>query len=92
MPWNAGDSSRFTHRANTPEKQAAWAEEANRVLKQTGDEGAAVKSANSAIKHFHDGMHAVRAVAHKRPEGEHPRPGRHPNDGYLDKLTGRKTA
>lgn len=49
MPWKPKDSKRFTHKADTPAKQKKWAEVANTVLRQTGDEGRAVRTANKSI-------------------------------------------
>ena len=51
MPWNDRDALRFNRKADTPEKQRHWALVANRVLKATGDEGRAVREANSFLKH-----------------------------------------
>lgn len=50
MPWKASDSSRFTKKANSPRRQRMWKAVSNRVLKATGDEGRAVRSANSVVR------------------------------------------
>ena len=48
-PWSAGDAKRHTKKANTPKKKRQFAHVANKVLEQTGDEGAAVRAANAAV-------------------------------------------
>jgi hypothetical protein len=50
MPWKAKDATEKTHKADTPHKQRQWASTANRVLRDTGDEGKAVRIANAAVK------------------------------------------
>lgn len=51
MPWtkNSGPK-RHSKKANTPKKKKAWAATANAVLKRTGNEGSAVRIANSIVK------------------------------------------
>lgn len=43
MPWNPGDASRFKKDAANPKR---WAEIANAILRETGDEGKAIRIAN----------------------------------------------
>lgn len=50
MPWKSGDASSHTKRANTAQKKKLWAEIANEELAATGDEGAAIRVANAAIR------------------------------------------
>lgn len=50
MPWGPGDAHRHNHAANTPAKKKKWAKVATGVLKKTGDEGKAIRIANSSIK------------------------------------------
>lgn len=50
MPWGPSDAERFTKLADTFTRQKLWAETANRVLRSTGDEGKAVRIANSAVR------------------------------------------
>ncbi len=50
MPWTPGESTRKTKKASTPAKKKAWSATANAVLKKTGDEGQAVRIANSVVK------------------------------------------
>lgn len=51
MPWSPGDGpSRHSKKANTPAKKRQWASTANSVLKESGDEGKAVRIANAAVK------------------------------------------
>jgi len=50
MPWKPGDASRKTKKAKSPKSKRQWAATANAVLEKTGDEGKAVKIANSVVK------------------------------------------
>ena len=47
MPWTAADASRYTKKANTAKIKKRWAQVANSVLEKTGDEGKAIREANS---------------------------------------------
>ena len=49
MPWNPEDAKSHTKKADNPKRQRMWAEVANSVLSDTGDEGRAVREANSAV-------------------------------------------
>lgn len=49
MPWTPKDASKKTKKADTKQEKEQWAKTANKVLKSTGDEGKAVRIANSAI-------------------------------------------
>jgi uncharacterized protein YdaT len=49
MPWTSKDAARHDRKA-TGKKSKQWAEVANSVLKSTGDEGRAVKTANGVVK------------------------------------------
>jgi len=49
MPWTANDAERHTHKATTPELKELWAKVANESLEPNGDEGRAVREANSVI-------------------------------------------
>lgn len=49
MPWGPSDASRFTKPADTFTRQKLWADTANRVLRERGDEGLAIRIANSAV-------------------------------------------
>lgn len=49
MPWTPKDASKKTKKANTPKEKEQWSKVANKVLKSTGNEGKAVRIANSAI-------------------------------------------
>lgn len=55
MPWSPKDARQKTGRANTPKKQRQWAHVANSVLQRTGDEGRAVREANSVVRSASDG-------------------------------------
>lgn len=48
MPWTAKDASRFTKKARTPKSKRAFAHASNSVLRETGDEGRAVRAGNAA--------------------------------------------
>jgi uncharacterized protein YdaT len=51
MPWTPKDGpARHTKKASTPKKKRQWAHVANSVLKNTGDEGRAVREANAVVK------------------------------------------
>jgi uncharacterized protein YdaT len=50
MPWAPKDARRFTKRAKSPTAKRQFAHVANAVLKSTGDEGRAIRSANAAVK------------------------------------------
>jgi uncharacterized protein YdaT len=39
MPWTAEDAERHSKKADSPKRQRLWAEIANSVLAETGDEG-----------------------------------------------------
>ena len=50
MPWNPEDAERHTKKANDPKRQRMWAEVANSVLSETGDDGRAIREANAAVE------------------------------------------
>jgi hypothetical protein len=49
MPWDKAGARRHTKKATSAVKQAKWASIANAVLGQSGDEGKAVRIANSKM-------------------------------------------
>ncbi len=49
MPWTPEDAPRHTHKADTEDLCAVWAEVANKVLAETGDEGRAIRAANAVV-------------------------------------------
>ncbi len=49
MPWKPSQAKEHSKKADTPGKQRKWAEVANAVLKQVGDEGKAIRIANAKI-------------------------------------------
>jgi uncharacterized protein YdaT len=49
MPWNPDDAERHTKKADDPKRQRMWAEIANSVLAESGDEGRAIREANAAV-------------------------------------------
>jgi hypothetical protein len=50
MPWTPGDSTRFTKKAKSPKRRRQWSHVADSMLERTGDEGAAIRAANSVVK------------------------------------------
>ena len=50
MPWTMSDAPRFTKKATTPAKRKQFSTVANKVLKESGDEGKAIRIANAAVK------------------------------------------
>ena len=50
MPWNDRDAASKTKKAKSPKSKRQWRDVANSVLKRTGDEGRAVRSANAVVK------------------------------------------
>lgn len=50
MPWKAGDAGRHTKKAKSGAAKKQWSSVANKVLKDSGDEGKAVRIANAAVK------------------------------------------
>ncbi len=49
MPWTSDDAPRHTRKADTEHLRRLWAEVANSVLADTGDEARAIRSANAAV-------------------------------------------
>jgi uncharacterized protein YdaT len=54
MPWASEDAKRHTKKADSPKRQRMWAEIANSVLAETGDEGRAIREANAAVARNYD--------------------------------------
>jgi len=50
MPWKSGDAPRFTKKAKSPAAKKQFSKVANKVLRESGDEGKAVRIANAAVK------------------------------------------
>ncbi|HUO53646.1 MAG TPA: hypothetical protein VMU18_02810 [Rhodoblastus sp.] len=55
MPWEPEDAPRHTRKADTEELRAVWAEVANKVLAETGDEGRAIRTANAVVARLRRG-------------------------------------
>jgi hypothetical protein len=49
MPWVPKDARRHTRKAKTPAQRDRWAAIANAILHKTGDEGLAIRIANSHV-------------------------------------------
>jgi hypothetical protein len=54
MPWTAEDAERHTKKADNDKRQRMWAEIANSVLAETGDEGRAIREANAMVGRDHE--------------------------------------
>lgn len=50
MPWASKDATKHTKAAKSSGAKKQWSKAANSVLKQTGDEGKAIRIANAAVK------------------------------------------
>ena len=50
MPWTASQAHAKTHKASTKAKRKKWVRVANSILRQSGDEGKAIRIANSMMK------------------------------------------
>jgi hypothetical protein len=50
MPWQAHEAKRFTKKAKSPKRRRQWKIVANSALRRGLSEGAAVRSANAAVK------------------------------------------
>lgn len=49
MPWTMASAKRHTKKASSPAAKKQWSKVANKVLKESGDEGKAVRIANAAV-------------------------------------------
>ena len=54
VPWTAEDAERHTKKADSAKRQRMWAEIANSVLAETGDEGRAIREANAMVGRDHE--------------------------------------
>jgi hypothetical protein len=54
MPWKPSDAQKHTRRACTKAGKEEWAKIANKVLKESGDEGKAIRIANAAVAKRHE--------------------------------------
>jgi hypothetical protein len=50
MPWTPKDSARHTKKAKSAVAKRQWAHVADSELKRTGNEGLAIRAANSVVK------------------------------------------
>jgi len=50
MPWTPSDATRFTKKAKSPKRKRQWRDVADSMLERTGDEGAAIRAANSVVR------------------------------------------
>jgi len=49
MPWNSRDVSKHNRSVKSPKRKKQWKDVANSILSRTGDEGRAIRGANSAV-------------------------------------------
>lgn len=49
MPWSPADAARHTKKAKPGKSSAQWSEVANSVLKKTGSDSRAIRTANAVI-------------------------------------------
>jgi uncharacterized protein YdaT len=63
MPWSMKDAPTHTKKATTPKTQKAFAKVANKVLKESKDEGKAIKIANSVVAKIKGGKTAKKPGA-----------------------------
>jgi len=49
MPWTPDDAPSHTKKAASAKMKRLWAEVANKILAETGDEGRAIREANAVI-------------------------------------------
>jgi hypothetical protein len=54
MPWQPDDATKFNKGIQSSRQRAVWAGIANETLAKTGDEGRAIRAANSAFKARHE--------------------------------------
>lgn len=50
MPWTPKDASKKTKKAKSMKAKKQWSDVANSVLKRTGDDAQAVRTANGVVK------------------------------------------
>jgi len=53
MPWEPSDATRHTKKADTEQLRQQWASVANGVLRDSGDEGRAIRIANAHVAQKH---------------------------------------
>jgi uncharacterized protein YdaT len=49
MPWTPDEAPSHTKKAATEQLRRLWAEVANKILEETGDEGRAIREANAVV-------------------------------------------
>lgn len=70
MPFTMDSAAKYTKKASTPAKKKQFAATANSVLKKTGDDVAAIKIANAAVKKSSKTSKSVMAVQAKSSEAQ----------------------
>jgi uncharacterized protein YdaT len=60
MPWTPDDAPSHTKKAASAKAKRLWAEVANKILAETGDEGRAIREANAVIARTARGSGAAR--------------------------------
>jgi hypothetical protein len=81
MPWEPADALTHNKSATTAHKQKIWAAVANHTRETTGDDGAAVRAANSVLKHMSE-----------NPPAANPRTPAAGSSGKPTRVTARKSA
>jgi hypothetical protein len=66
MPWTDKDSLKHNSNADTEAKQKLWAKVANSTLQHTGDDAAAIRAANSVLRHMAEKQPAQAPAAPRR--------------------------
>ena len=50
MPWTPKQATKHNHKIKSAKRKKQWSKVANSILARTGDEGRAIRGANSAVK------------------------------------------
>src|ERR1700761_2746588 len=70
MPWKASEATRHDKKAKSAVSKRQWADVANSVLQKTGNEGQAIREANSVIRKRESASYTGKAsgYSHTRPQ------------------------
>jgi hypothetical protein len=78
MPWKPEDAKRHDKKVSSPKQERQWSDVANSVLKETGDEGRAVREANGVAM-----KQGIAKFKGKASEASHSRPKRRVINRYV---------
>jgi hypothetical protein len=67
MPWTPNQAQEHNRGADTKKKKKVWSEVANKILRETGDEGRAVRIANHAVSNVGKSIALLRIILKKMP-------------------------